>query len=69
MTSDGQSPKRQPDLIGEVSGSLADFGTFLPLVLGVVALGAVDATGVLTGFGFSRSPLPCSTAVPCRCSR
>lgn len=66
MTSDGQSPKRQSGLIGEVSGSLADFGTFLPLVLGVVALGAVDATGVLTGFGvfalaiavFYRRPVP-----------
>jgi len=41
----------QPGLIGEISGSVADFGTFLPLVLGVLAAGAFDATGILTGFG------------------
>lgn len=66
MISDGQASSSRPGLIGEVSGSLADFGTFLPLVLGVLALGAVDATGVLTGFGifalavaaFYRRPVP-----------
>lgn len=40
-----------PGLAGEISGSVADFGTFLPLVLGVLALGSFDASGVLTGFG------------------
>ncbi len=62
----GFDPKFDPGLVGEVSGSLADFGTFLPLVLGVLALGTMDPTGVLTGFGifalavafFYRRPIP-----------
>ena len=56
----------KPGLVGELSGSLADFGTFLPLVLGVLALGTMDATGLLVGFGvfalgvavFYRRPIP-----------
>ncbi|MEX0695130.1 MAG: putative sulfate/molybdate transporter [Rhodospirillales bacterium] len=55
-----------PGLAGEISGSVADLGTFLPLVLGVLALGSFDASGVLTGFGISalavaafyRRPIP-----------
>ncbi|MEQ9171876.1 MAG: putative sulfate/molybdate transporter [Rhodospirillales bacterium] len=37
--------------LGEVSGAVADFGTFLPLVIGVLAVRGFDGTGVLTGFG------------------
>jgi len=52
--------------MGEISGALADLGTFLPLVLGVLALGSMDPTGVLAGFGmfalavaaFYRRPVP-----------
>jgi len=58
--------KPPPGLAGEISGSVADMGTFLPLVLGVLALGSFDASGVLTGFGlfafavaaFYRRPIP-----------
>ncbi|MEQ8229470.1 MAG: putative sulfate/molybdate transporter [Rhodospirillales bacterium] len=52
--------------LGEVSGAVADFGTFLPLVIGVLAVRGFDGTGVLTGFGlfalavalFYRRPIP-----------
>lgn len=37
--------------VGEIAGSIADFGTFLPLILGVLALGTFGATGILVGFG------------------
>ena len=37
--------------LGELSGSVADFGTFLPLVIGVLAIQGFDGAGVLTGFG------------------
>lgn len=61
-----EKPPFEPGLMGEVSGSFADFGTFLPLVLGVLALGTMDPTGVLVGFGifalavafFYRRPIP-----------
>lgn len=36
---------------GDLSGAFADLGTFLPLVLGVVAVQQVDLTGLLVGFG------------------
>ncbi|MCP5367992.1 MAG: sulfate transporter, partial [Hyphomicrobiales bacterium] len=53
-------------LLGELSGAVADLGTFLPLVIGVLAVGGFDAAGVLTGFGlfalavavFYRRPVP-----------
>ncbi|HEX9569422.1 MAG TPA: putative sulfate/molybdate transporter [Rhodospirillales bacterium] len=38
-------------LIGEISGAFADLGTFLPLVVGVLAVRGFDPTGVLVGFG------------------
>lgn len=37
--------------IGDISGAFADLGTFLPLVLGLLAVGAFDASGVMVGFG------------------
>lgn len=37
--------------IGDISGAFADLGTFLPLVLGLLVVGAFDATGVMVGFG------------------
>ena len=43
--------KRTAGWLGEVSGAVADFGTFLPLVIGVLAVRGFDGTGVLTGFG------------------
>ncbi|MBO6518429.1 MAG: putative sulfate/molybdate transporter [Rhodospirillales bacterium] len=66
MTFERKPSASSPGLLGEVSGAVADFGTFLPLVLGVLALGTVDASGVLTGFGlfaiavavFYRRPMP-----------
>ena len=43
--------KKATGWLGEVSGAVADFGTFLPLVIGVLAVRGFDGTGVLTGFG------------------
>ncbi|MCG7957372.1 MAG: putative sulfate/molybdate transporter, partial [Candidatus Thiodiazotropha endolucinida] len=37
--------------IGDLSGAFADLGTFLPIVIGVLALQKVDPTGLLIGFG------------------
>ena len=37
--------------VGELSASLADLGTFLPLVLGVLIVTQMDPVGVLFGFG------------------
>ena len=37
--------------LGELSGSVADLGTFLPLVVGVLAVKGFDGAGVLIGFG------------------
>ncbi len=36
---------------GDISGAFADAGTFLPLVIGLLVLGAYDASGLLVGFG------------------
>ena len=36
---------------GDLSGAFADLGTFLPIVLGVLALGRMDPAGVFIGFG------------------
>ena len=36
---------------GELSGSIGDLGTFLPYVIGAIAIGGFDATGVFTMFG------------------
>lgn len=38
-------------LFGDFSGAFADLGTFLPLVVGVLALRGFDPSGVLVGFG------------------
>jgi len=40
-----------PQWIGDISAAFADIGTFLPLVIGMLALGLYDAGGILTGFG------------------
>jgi SulP family sulfate permease len=37
--------------MGDVSGAFADLGTFLPIVLGVLALKTVDPSGLFVGFG------------------
>lgn len=38
-------------LLGDLSGAFADLGTFLPLVIGILAVRGMNATGVLIGFG------------------
>ena len=38
-------------LFGDFSGAFTDLGTFLPLVVGVLALRSFDPSGVLVGFG------------------
>lgn len=38
-------------VLGDVSGAFADLGTFLPLTLGVLALGGLDPAAVLICFG------------------
>ncbi|WP_076499326.1 putative sulfate/molybdate transporter [Shewanella morhuae] len=70
MTS-GNSPKKVCNqsfnrLLGETSGAFADLGTFLPLVLGLIALNQFSAQGIFLGFGlfailsalFYRRPIP-----------
>ncbi len=50
----------------ELPGSIGDLGTFLPYVIGAIAIGGLDATGVFTMFGlmyiftgwFYRVPVP-----------
>ena len=67
----GNSPKKVCDqsfnrLLGETSGAFADLGTFLPLVLGLIALNQFSAQGIFLGFGlfailsalFYRCPIP-----------
>lgn len=49
---DGEAARmRAPGLLGDLSGAFADLGTFLPLMLGVLALGNLQAPGALIGFG------------------
>ena len=36
---------------GEISGAFADLGTFLPLVLGLIALNQFSPQGIFLGFG------------------
>ncbi len=43
--------KKAAGWLGEMSGAVADFGIFLPLVIGVLAVRGFEGTGVLTGFG------------------
>ncbi len=53
-------------LLGETSGAFADLGTFLPLVLGLIALNQFSPQGIFLGFGlfaiiaglFYRRPIP-----------
>lgn len=60
------SSRRAANLAGDLSGAVADFGTFVPLVVGILATRQFDATGVLAGFGlfsvavavFYRRPVP-----------
>jgi MFS superfamily sulfate permease-like transporter len=40
-----------PRFIGDLSGAFADLGTFLPIVLGVLALRQMDPAGLFIGFG------------------
>jgi len=37
--------------VGEVSGSLGDLGTFLPLIVGAITVVGMAPTGILTTFG------------------
>lgn len=53
-------------LLGDTSGAFADLGTFLPLVLGLIAINQFSAQGIFLGFGifalstalFYRRPIP-----------
>lgn len=58
--------KKPENIIGELSGSIGDLGTFLPYVIGAITIGGMDATGVLFTFGimyivtgwYYRIPIP-----------
>lgn len=67
----GKTPTQHPTqplnrLLGETSGAFADLGTFLPLVLGLIALNQFSPQGIFLGFGlfailsalFYRRPIP-----------
>ncbi len=47
----GDTKQQRVNLLGELSGSIGDLGTFLPYVLGVVSLGGFSLTSIFTGFG------------------
>ncbi len=40
-------------LFGDLAGACGDLGTFLPLVMGALALTGLPATGILVGFGLA----------------
>ena len=46
-----RSESKRVNYLAEFSASLADLGTFLPLVLGVLVVTSLDPVGVLFGFG------------------
>lgn len=51
LTSTKPTPKNLHTGLGEFSGAFADLGTFLPLVLGMIALNQFSAQGLFLGFG------------------
>lgn len=48
VSADGNASRQW---LGDISGAFADLGTFLPLVLGLLVVGAFDASGIMVGFG------------------
>ncbi len=54
LNTDAPTSKATPlhQALGEFSGAFADLGTFLPLVLGMIALNQFSAQGLFLGFGF-----------------
>ncbi|QSX33162.1 putative sulfate/molybdate transporter [Shewanella avicenniae] len=66
MTSDSSNAKSANQFVGELTGAFADLGTFLPLVLGLIALNQFSPQGIFFGFGvmcfgvalFYRRPIP-----------
>src|SRR5512142_3124374 len=55
MTSLQQEPSTRPFVfsLAEFSGSLADLGVMLPLVLALISLNGMDATAVFAGIGIA----------------
>ena len=49
----GRAGKAFTFSLAELSGSLADLGVMLPLVLALISLNGMDATGVFTGVGLA----------------
>ncbi|WP_335919278.1 putative sulfate/molybdate transporter [Shewanella algae] len=66
MTTNGKTFSSLNRSLGELSGAFADLGTFLPLVLGLIALNQFSPQGIFLGFGlfalatalFYRRPIP-----------
>ena len=66
MTCKSTFLKRCDQYSGELSGAFADLGTFLPLVLGLIALNHFSPQGIFMGFGvfalftafYYRRPIP-----------
>ncbi|WP_338591556.1 putative sulfate/molybdate transporter [Shewanella khirikhana] len=52
-------PTAAPNRLAEFSGAFADLGTFLPLVLGLIALNQFSPQGIFLGFGL----FACATAL------
>jgi len=42
---------QEKSLLGELSGSIGDLGTFLPYVLGAVAVAGLNPASIFAGFG------------------
>lgn len=66
MTQAAKSAPSAKQLLNEFTGAFADLGTFLPLVLGLIALNQFSPQGIFFGFGlfclavalFYRRPIP-----------
>lgn len=66
MTQDSGNATTADRFVGELTGAFADLGTFLPLVLGLIALNQFSPQGIFLGFGilciavalFYRRPIP-----------
>jgi SulP family sulfate permease len=50
IDSETTQPKKL-NLLGELSGSIGDLGTFLPHVLGVISVAKLNPSSIFTGFG------------------
>lgn len=49
--SDFKAAREKVNILGELSGSIGDLGTFLPYILGAIAVAGFNPASIFTGFG------------------